>query len=214
MPGDNPFPREVYQPELLDVIRRLRALGHADLEFRWRPHPADVLARVLRDLGDTTDVELSRGRPLEEDAAWADVIVSSNSTAVIEMMFAGVPVFLHNLAEFDGLPATSFLARERVFFHAEDGARRVAAWLDRFASRPSDGLAPERAARVALFGAAGVPVPMTEYFGRRRTRPIPWLAAGRGAPDGEFSAANCAAPITPDGGPAQGARAPPLPRTG
>ena len=167
--GASRFPLLVFQAEMLDLIPRLRDGQPAKLVFRWRPHPADNQAEVARAVELLDDVELSRGRPLQEDAAWADIIVSSNSTAVVEALFAGVPVFAHLLAEQSGIPATSYLAAERIFYHAEDGARRIREWLDAYGDRPADGLNAERQARAALFGDTLAPVAMTTYFGNHHT---------------------------------------------
>ena len=133
------FPLQIFQTEILDVIRCLREMGHHDLEFRWRPHPADTDSEIQRDLSALPNVELSRGRALVEDASWADLIVSSNSTVVVETMFAGVPVFVQLLAELQGLPATSFLAPDRIFFHSREGARLIARWLEQHHPSPVTG---------------------------------------------------------------------------
>jgi hypothetical protein len=169
----NRYPHRVFQAELLALVPLLRSRLGSDLEFRWRPHPSDIHAQLEADLARLDRVELSRGRPFEDDAAWADVMVSSLSTIVIEAIFAGIPVFVHVLPEADGLPATRHLAPSRVFFHAEDGARVIAEWATRFGDEPLLGLEPEERSRVTLFGETGEPVPMTEYLGCQRLRPWP-----------------------------------------
>jgi hypothetical protein len=173
--GPQRYPLSVYQREMLGIIPILRERSRdGGLEFRWRPHPADNEIETRAAFSECTGVELSRGRSLEEDAEWADIILSSSSTLVIETMFAGVPVFVHALPELWSIPATSFVAPGRIFFYAEDGARHIANWIDRFGADPSEGLEPERRARALLFGESLEPVPMTAYFGRHRTRPLEW----------------------------------------
>jgi hypothetical protein len=171
--GSSPcFPDRIFQTELLDLIRLLRARGHADLTFRWRPHPADSEPEVQRELATLRGVELSRGRPLEEDVTWADVVVSSNSTVVIEAMFGGVPVFVHATPALWDTPALSFVSRGRLFFHATAGAQLVSEWLRDHGDHPDAGLGPEDDARRVLFGASREPIPLTDYFGRSAKRPL------------------------------------------
>lgn len=165
------FPNEPFQTELLEVVRGLRARGVA-IEARWRPHPADIDAVVRRALRDDDDITLSRGVPIEEDAAWADLVVTSNSTALVEMLFAGVPVFAHLTPEIFGLTLMSFLDEERVFATAAEGLELVHRFL---AAESSDEArrAPEQRTLERLFGPSLEPVPMRDYFGARATRPLP-----------------------------------------
>ena len=169
LPGATRFPAQLFQAEMLELVSLLRAAGHRHLTFRWRPHPADNEKAIRTDHARLVNVALSRDRPLEEDVAWADVVISSNSTTVIETLFAGVPIFVHLLPEQWDIPALSFLAPERLFFHAEDGAQRIGMWLTRYGATPADGLEPERLARLALFGPSGEPTPMTAHFGAKRS---------------------------------------------
>jgi hypothetical protein len=162
-----------FQAELLAVAPLLQALEVEGMELRWRPHPADNDALVAQELAQHSGLQLSRDVTLEEDAAWADVIVSSVSTAVIEVLFAGVPVFVHALPEYWEIPATSFIDRSRLFFHADDGARAVASWLRQFRLDPAAGLNEERRAMTALFGESRTPIPVTDYVGSARSRPLP-----------------------------------------
>lgn len=178
---DGHYPLRAFQDELLDVIPLLRARGHADKEFRWRPHPADDQLLVALEAKRHPGLALSRGVAVEEDAAWADLVVSSISTTLIEVLFAGVPVFVHALPEHWGTPVTSFIDPSRLFFRAADGADAISSWLDQHGSDAKGGLAQEEKARVALFGATGEPVPMTEYFGRSATRRLPIVGKGRGS---------------------------------
>ncbi len=59
------------------------------LDFRWRPHPTELPDLVRRAYTDLDDIELSQGRALEDDLAWADLIVSAHSSVAAQAMFAG-----------------------------------------------------------------------------------------------------------------------------
>lgn len=164
---------EHFQPELLALVPRLRALGHNDLVFRWRPHPADNENAIQQALASIDRLELSRGRTLEEDTAWADVIVTIVSSTMLETMFVGAPIFVHALPQYWGIPTTDFFDPERLFFYAEDGVRAIDNLLREHPYGGAQALEPERRAQRALFGEAGCPVPMSTYFGRNRNRSLP-----------------------------------------
>ncbi len=173
------FPNEPLQEELLDIVPRLRALVGEELQFRWRPHPADlphVLERTRALIG-LDAVTVSRGSPLAEDADWADLIVTSQSTALIEVLFIGVPVFVHTVPDLRDLPLMDYLHPARQFWRAPEGARMIARFMERDALGP-DRLAPEHRALVMLFGPTGEPVPMHEFFGGRATRALPGGVSG------------------------------------
>ena len=153
---------EMYQDELLRMVTVLRANGHGDKAFRWRPHPADDENLVRSALARHADLELSRGTGLEADARWADVIISTVSSTVIEVLFAGVPVFVHALPAYWGTRLLSFVDPDRLFFYADDGARLVADWLRRFQDDVDVRLAPELRARRVLFGPRAEPTSLIE----------------------------------------------------
>jgi hypothetical protein len=151
---------EIFQDELLDVVRLLLAAGEPTLHFRWRPHPADSRQSVQRTrnrLG-LTSLEISWAQPLETDVQWADIIVSNLSTVVSECLLDNLPVFVHHLPQVWGLPATTFLDPARTFIHAEDGAHKIRNYL----AKPDD--APERRARIALWGPSGRPTSLFQYI--------------------------------------------------
>jgi hypothetical protein len=136
----------------------LRAAHDDVLEFRWRPHPADNPAALERALARAPDVELSRGRSLAEDLDWCDVLVSGQSTALVEAVLGGVPSFVHVTPEYeddlDWVPST------RTFFHAEDIVEPFLEWVR--ALRRGDAIDVEADARRALFGPEGRPVTLRE----------------------------------------------------
>ena len=185
------FRERLFQEELLDVVRELRELGQHDLRFRWRPHPAAAEESIAHGMGRLRDVELSRGVPLDADATWADLVICGYSTSIIQLIAAGLPVFVQVRPEMVGLPALDFLAPERAFFDAREGARKIAACIDAFERGDVDALAAEAAARIALFGPTGVPLPSRAALddaaaltreARRQSEPAPTgtvLSGGR-----------------------------------
>jgi hypothetical protein len=160
-------PLACFQTEVLRLIEPLRATV-GPVEVRWRPHPADDQTLVDRGFGELRDVELSRGvRSLEEDIRWADAVVATPSTTVLESLLAQVPVFLHLLPEFRDGPNARALDPERRFFRAEEGVARIAPVLEGL-RRGDDVTAPERRALERLFGPGGKPVPFGAVLRRER----------------------------------------------
>ncbi|HZU82956.1 MAG TPA: hypothetical protein VE987_08575, partial [Polyangiaceae bacterium] len=139
-----------YLDELLDVVRH-RADRYA---FRWRPHPADRAKEVAR-AAEGLPAEISRGRPLGEDLAWADVVVSTLSSAVPQALLAGRPVLVHFTPDFDGSRQVNVFAPRRTFLFARDGVEKLDAVV-RALSDPSV-LADDDAALACLFGDARAP---------------------------------------------------------
>lgn len=152
------FRERPFQEELLDVVRELRE-RRDDLQFRWRPHPSAIEESIAHGMKQLRDVELSRGTPLDHDAAWADLVVSSYSTSIIQLIVAGLPVFVQVRTDMVGLPALDFIAPERAFFGAREGARKIAAFIEVLERGDGDALEAEETAKVALFGASGAPLP-------------------------------------------------------
>jgi hypothetical protein len=132
----------------------------SSLVLRWRPHPADAPDAVARALARIPPVELSQGRPLAEDLDWCDVLVTSQSTALIEAILVGVPSFVHVTPEYER--ELGWVAPERAFFHAEDLVPRFARWMAALES--GDPLANDADARArhALFGPTEKPRPFRE----------------------------------------------------
>lgn len=137
-----------------DLLAREHAL---ELNFRWRPHPADVPSLVAATHAKWPWVELSHNaRPLGEDLRWADVVISTPSSSVAEALFAGIPVFMHAEPDCWRTAVANWMDPERVFYHAEDGARQVKRVLLDMARASEGVLRPEQRARELLFGGDGV----------------------------------------------------------
>jgi hypothetical protein len=164
-------PMEPYQSELLRAAHLARSVLESGGVVRWRPHPADDLEAVKRGLALFAGIELSERRTLAEDVAWADIVVSTPSSALFEVLLVDVPVFLHLPPNYADTPASEFMDDERVFFFAEDFVPKLARCVEAVRQGGSSALAPERAARGALFGPTGSPLQLSDVLdGERRVR--------------------------------------------
>jgi hypothetical protein len=158
------FPQRPLQSELLGVVAVLHRSFGDRFRFRWRPHPADDEAEVARALGRVEGLELSRERPLGADTAWADVVISSFSSAAFEALMADVPLFLHVTPELRDSPAVTSFEPERRFFRAAEIQAPFADCVADLDDGDPGALEPERRARVALFGTAGEPSPLADII--------------------------------------------------
>jgi hypothetical protein len=150
------FPLLAFQEDLLslpDLIDRTAT----KLVFRWRPHPSDSPAHVEGTAAPRRDrLEVSpRGRSLQEDIDWSDIVVSSLSSAACEALLAEVPVFVHVPPHCDAW-AEPFHPSRRFFRVAElvSPLLRLVGHLRGGAPRV---LEPELHARMNFFGEAMVP---------------------------------------------------------
>jgi hypothetical protein len=135
------------------IPERLRAALHEWLlDFRWRPHPAELPDLIDEAYADLQDVELSQGRALEDDLAWADLIVSAHSSAAAQAMFVGLPVFVHLQPDMVASPFTAYVSEARGFQSAEEAVTRIVPCLRALASGDPDVLTPEQRAQRVLAG--------------------------------------------------------------
>jgi hypothetical protein len=161
------WPQLPFQNELLRLPGLLRqALGER-FQFRWRPHPADNEGAVQQTFAQTSGVEISRGRPLEEDVAWAEIIVSSVSSAAIEALLAEVPVFLHCIPEYSETPVVLRFHPSRRFVWARDLALPFGRCVEALDAGDAGALAPERETRFLLFGPGGEPESLEDLLFRQ-----------------------------------------------
>jgi hypothetical protein len=151
-------PFEPFQDELLRVPALLRAKFGDDLEFRWRPHPADEDAAIARGHARVPFVVLSRGRSLAQDLDDCDVLISTQSTALVEAVVGDVPFFAH-LIPGAGL---TWVPPERLFFHADELVPRFTEWVEALRREDPQADEPTRRARRALFGDTGHPRSLLE----------------------------------------------------
>jgi hypothetical protein len=158
------FPLKPYLEEILSCITLIRNEFGDRFQFRWRPHPADSEEEIMQTLANWEDLQLSRGVPLAEDTAWADVIVSSVSSAAVESVFAGVPVFLQVRPSLTFTPDAQCFASERRFVRADEflpNFKNCVALLDAGNPKATE---PERETLVSLFGPSGEPRDMFDWL--------------------------------------------------
>lgn len=146
-----------FQTELVRAAGLIRNQVRSDLAFRWRPHPADDERMVEQTLSQHPGLELSRGRALQEDADWADIILSSQSSVAVESLVAGVPVFVHVQPIPSASPHIGAFDPSRRFFWARELVPLFTACVQALERGDPDALEPERRARIALFGPTGEP---------------------------------------------------------
>lgn len=168
-----------FQQEMLAVAEHVEALG-LDVELRWRPHPADLDSLLEPARARFPSVACSRGAPLESDLEWADVVVTSVSTSMLEALALGRPVFVQLTPEFQDVALTRFVSPERAFFRAKELARLLAEFVHRWRSGDDRAFAPDRQARAALFGPSGQPASLFVVLQRlaEQAPPIPRDSSG------------------------------------
>jgi hypothetical protein len=95
----------------LDILRRylehLIRASPAPAGVRLRPHPAEPLhafASLVTELGSRLPVSLSPGGSIEQDCAWADTVVGTNTMAMVMALKAGRRVV--SVIPRDGAPLT------------------------------------------------------------------------------------------------------------
>jgi hypothetical protein len=157
------FPRMGYQVRLVsEVCRVCRALGVSEL--RWRPHPGDDRAAVEHDASRFGPLTISRGTPLEDDFEWADVIITSLSSTVVEALAWDKPLLMHDIPVHEQAVLMSLFPAERRFRNELELTAALARALSEVEAGPP--FAFEKALRVTLFGPTGQPRPIAdEVFG-------------------------------------------------
>jgi hypothetical protein len=148
------FSMRPFQQDLLRSVQRLLD-QEPRLCFRWRPHPADVERLVEEDLPRLPALELSRGRPLTEDFDWADIVVSTQSTSLVEALVTGLPVIGYVYPE--AIMATTYLHPSRSFFRGDDLGDRLHCCIDDITSATPESRFPEEYALERLFGPSRTP---------------------------------------------------------
>ena len=183
--GDS-LPFLPYQEDLLAVIRFIRERYGKRFQFRWRPHPADLEWAVRNTLKRYQDVDLSRGRALAEDAAWSDLIVTSSSSVVPQLLLAEVPIFLHVRPSLLHAAEVEYFSSERKFFSAQDLIQAFSQCVARLDIGNPSALDPEKHTRIAFFGATAEPASLFDTLNdgpSRNTDPMtcpPQNSATRG----------------------------------
>lgn len=146
------FPHLPLAKEMLATIEGIRAAYPSRFSFRWRPHPADEVGCVKRLHATMDRLELSFGVPLAEDLAWADVVIASYSTAAIEALSSGIPVFHHLTPRYGNSFERHCYCDSRVFFWSSELIPRFMQCIAALDVRDGDALRPEQDAWERLFG--------------------------------------------------------------
>ena len=175
-----PVTFEGYQEHLTTALAAaLGPLGDR-VEVRWRPHPSESQARIDLHLANHPRVygAVSRARgALQEDLAWADVVVGSISSALIEALCHDVAVLVHDIPLYERCGFASVLLPARRFVGGEDLVPKLGAVVEELEQGAVARLAPEEAARLAVFGAAR-PRPLEEALWETRPMIEPSLDGG------------------------------------
>jgi hypothetical protein len=158
------LPSLAFQEELMAVVRLIRDGFGQRFQFRWRPHPADMAWAVRATLNEYPNVDLSPGCSLGEDAAWADIVITSSSSIVPQFLLAGVPIFLHVRPGLLHAPEVEYFASERKFFHASELQQPFAQCIAALDSGDPLALEAEKRTRESFFGSTGEPASLFEIL--------------------------------------------------
>jgi hypothetical protein len=166
-PGLDSMPFLCYQPALMHAVEVATRACRRPLELRWRPHPSDdptLVAETARQhvaLGLV--VSHGSGAPLlADDLSWADVLITSVSTSIVEALAHPIPILVHDIPSFETLGILGAVAEQRRFRNATELETRLPACLDALGG--AEALAPEAALRRRLFGPTGEPRSLRELF--------------------------------------------------
>lgn len=152
--GKMAHPYLPFQDELLNIVTVIRELFPTRFNFRWRPHPADLEPGIMYTLERFENVELSRGKSLEEDLEWADITFSSYSTVLYEALSFEMPVFLHALPANTDLPSILCFDPARRFYRATEIRQSFVECIKKLDENDPQALNFEKQIRQAWFGFA------------------------------------------------------------
>lgn len=151
------FTQIAFQEILLDALREAVSRSSFRLDLRWRPHPSDdpeSIEQARRNFS-AAPLALSRGREFDEDLQWADVVVTSISSTVVEAVLYPVSVLIHDIPYYEGEAFIRSIPDCRRFRDERDLPFKLErAVRDALADSP---LAPEAEMRAAFFGESGTP---------------------------------------------------------
>jgi hypothetical protein len=146
-----------YARRLAQAVVALRASLSSEVEVVLRPHPEEDRAAWTRLLGDSA-VPLSEEPDLAADLARAALVVSTNSSSVIEALLYDVPVLLHRAPPVEPDSLYGRVAAERLFATPAELVARVHRLLE------TDDLEPERRLLNECFGPAGLPADVLDLI--------------------------------------------------
>jgi hypothetical protein len=170
------FPRVGYQTLLIEAVRRVLAEMPASFEVLWRPHPGDDANLVRADASSHgAELQLSSAGLLEDDIEWADLVITSLSSVVVELLAWDKPILVHHIPLHEADVLMNLFAAERRFRNAEE--LRVALSRALADLRSAEGLHLEDELRRRMFGPEGRPGSAGEFYAsaatRRRAEPEP-----------------------------------------
>jgi hypothetical protein len=149
------LPLEPFQREMLRTVALLRKNVAVPLEFRWRPHPSDDRDAIERARSTVDGLELSPNRDAEQDLEWADIVITSVSSMIPQILMLGLPLFVHVPPALEELQDVQAISPERRFFYAEDLVQEFKQLVELIETGAVPPLAPEKQA-AARFLAPGV----------------------------------------------------------
>jgi len=164
---EEPLRMECYQRGFFEALSAAVRSSVGPVEVRWRPHPSDSRLRV--DATARLNAAMNMGLSLDpngltRELAWADVLVTSISSSIVEAVDYSVPILVHDIPIFDPAGVLSFFAPERRFRHAEDLSAKLRTCIEALESSSPDALRPELALERELFGPGRQPKALDELL--------------------------------------------------
>ena len=149
------------QDALLEsVSAATRACGEK-LELRWRPHPYDdrglVDASLARWTGDVPLTLATAPDGLQVELAWADIVITSISSSIVEAILHPVAVFVHDVPAHESGVLMSLFDASRRFGDAADLTSRFGRLVEQFKADDPARLSSEDALRESFFGPSRRP---------------------------------------------------------
>jgi hypothetical protein len=169
-PTDGVFKDECYQDALLEAVSASTRAVAGPYVVRWRPHPYDDRGRVdasRENWKGSVPLELSTSPDaLQSELAWADVVISSESSSIVEALLHEVGLFIHDIPLHERDVIMKIFPSERCFGNADELGPQLHEFID--AHRRADGtrFAPEERLREAFFGPTRAPRDLSELLFR------------------------------------------------
>lgn len=158
------------KPFLLEMLRAQKLIEQEHpgvFRFKWRPHPSDVRTEIDRVASQFPAFELSGQKSLDEDLLWADIAITSPSTAILNALAADLPVFVHCPPAQRILPEMQALADERKFFFANDLSSSFTDLVKALDKDRTTATAPERELYKTLVGLGETPKDINDLLQER-----------------------------------------------
>lgn len=148
------------RPFLVEILRSQTLIEQAHpgrFHFAWRPHPSDIEAEVAMIAKAFPSIERSTNSSIDDDLAWADIVILSHSTTMLHALAADRPVFVHCPPAQRSLPEMQALADERKFFFANDMSSPFADLVKALDKDRTSATAPDRELYRSLVGSEKTP---------------------------------------------------------